>query len=179
MSWLLEDPTAVIVVGLLLEVTLAIVLVNTGRARVILLMIAVAVVVGGCVLTEQLVVTEREEIEIVVDGVVDALLVNDLDKVSSFIAPDSDSLRDQAAHVMRIGRIHELKVTDGPDITIHELTTPKSADVEMIVRASAGATGGGSLYNAYVAKIEAKLRLENGQWLFVEATHSRPFGEGF
>jgi len=177
MSWLFEDSTTVIVVGLLIGVILAFVLMKTGRGIVILIMAGVALAVGACVLTEQIVVTERERVEQTIDRMVGAFLADDAAGVNKLIFPQSTQLSGKATRVMSFAKLRELVITDGPHITINELTSPPTAHVDLVIRASGEAKSGMSLYDNYVTRIDAQLLREDDQWLFVEAEQSAPFGQ--
>ncbi|MEK6247426.1 MAG: hypothetical protein N2C12_04555, partial [Planctomycetales bacterium] len=104
MSWLIEDPTVVVVVGILLIGILAVVLVKTGRAVMLLPMIIVLAIMGTCLLTDYMVVTERERIEEVIDNVIAALLNDDVPRATSHIAGKSLSLRNQVGFVLRLAK---------------------------------------------------------------------------
>ena len=63
MTTLIEDPTPILVVGILIEAVLAIALLRTGRGVLLWAMLAVAGLTGLGLLLERWVVTERERVE--------------------------------------------------------------------------------------------------------------------
>ena len=63
MTTLLEDPMPVIFFGIVAEAILGVVLLQTRRGAVLIAMVAVLVVVLGCVGLERLVVTDTEQVE--------------------------------------------------------------------------------------------------------------------
>ncbi|HUT13569.1 MAG TPA: hypothetical protein VMY42_23985 [Thermoguttaceae bacterium] len=91
MSTLLEDPTGVIVFGVLAEVVLGIVLFCTQRGVVLWMMLGVALLTAGGVWLEWYVETDVENVEAVVEDVAAAVKENDRQGVLQYFAPVSDA----------------------------------------------------------------------------------------
>jgi hypothetical protein len=176
MSHLFEDPTAAIVLGLMAELVLVVLLFKTGRGVVLIPVVAVAVVAGIWILTERLVVTERERVEGVVEQMRAAFVTNEPDRVLALIAADAGPLRTRATAFFRTFHIHALKITDGPQIVVNEMTDPPTATIALLVRASGRPVAGAAAYDRALVRIDARLERQSGGWRFIEADHAAPFG---
>lgn len=157
MSWLFEDPTMIIVAGVIIEAVLAAALFVTGRGKLLLYMAGVLAVTGGLVLVERLVVTDRERIEAVIDDLADAIETNDGDRVVAHISPANRSLRTEAKSRMKRGNIQEVRLVDNPEIRVEELSDPPVARARFAVLLVAHGF-------RLPQEIELWFRMEDGQW---------------
>lgn len=177
MSWLFEDATAVIVLGLLAEILLLAVLLKTGRGAVLLPIVVVALIAAACLATEFLVVTQRERVEGVVDQMRLAVLANDSRRANDLIAPEANTLRERSARFFDTLRVSQLKITDGPHILVNEFTVPPTATVDLIVRVAGRPKSGVAAHEQALLRIDARLeRGPEGCWRLVAAEHSSPLG---
>ncbi len=176
MSHLFEDPTAAIVRGLMAELVLVVLLFKTGRGVVLIPVVAVAVVAGIWILTERLVVTERERVEGVVEQMRAAFVTNEPDRVLALIAADAGPLRTRATAFFRTFHIHALKITDGPQIVVNEMNDPPKATIKLLVLASGRPVAWAAAYYLALVRIDARLERQSGGWRFIEAEHAAPFG---
>ena len=112
MSWLFEDPTTLIVAGLLIEGLLAVALVKSGRALLIAAMAGVLILVGLGVLVERLVVTDREQIETTLNEVCTALEANEVPGVLSHIDPAATGMRSRVQSDLSSAHITEVRLFD-------------------------------------------------------------------
>ena len=163
MTTLLENPTPVIFIGILVEAVLAIALVKTGRGVLLFVMLGVAAVVGGLVLLEWLVVTERERVEMTLDGCARALEANDADRVLSYIAPTAAHTRAEARRALDWIEFTKLKITD-MQVTINELTSPPTARAECIVVVSGRMRRGEFETGTRPIRLSVDLHRGNEQW---------------
>ena len=126
MEILFENPLRIIFIGAVVEALLGIALFRTGRGPLLWAMIGTLALTVLGVVVERLVVTERERIEMTLDGITSALEANDLGRVLSYIAPTAVKTRNRAAWALgriefQSARVYRL------DITINPLTTPITA----------------------------------------------------
>ena len=91
MTLLFENPLRIIFIGIVIEAVLGIVLLRTGRGAMLWAMLGVLALTLAGVAVERLVVTEKERVEMTLDGITSALEANDLTRVLSYIAPDATS----------------------------------------------------------------------------------------
>lgn len=165
MNWLFEDPTTLIVAGVLIEALLAVVLVNTRQLKVALAMVGVlAVVLAGLVL-EQLVVTDEERIEAALDGTARALRGNDVEGVLDHIDPQAGALRQQASTAMGYVRVSDAHFKD-LKVTFKKLASPPTAEAEFIgnIRCSYRSTTD-SGEGPYIRRFRIHFRRNGDRWL--------------
>jgi hypothetical protein len=169
---LLEDPTPVIVVGILAEAVLAAVLVRTRRGFLLWPMAGVlALVVIGWVV-ERLVVTEKERVGEVLNGAARAVQANDRDRLATYIARSaSDELRRDVSY---LDRWEFTGVTlRGMEITINELTSPPTAEAYFFARAEFTDRRRDYPYPAYAANFTVELVREDGAWKIRSAEYEQ------
>jgi hypothetical protein len=163
MTVLLEDPTPIIVFGILAEAILAVILVRTRRGVLLWAMGGVLAVVLVGVIVERLVVTERKRVKATLYGIAKAVERNDQKAVATYLARSaSDILR------RVVGYMGRLEFTDVSlrrmEITINELTSPPTAEARFHATVHFNDRRGEALYNTYPADFEVILVLEDGQW---------------
>jgi hypothetical protein len=132
-SWLFEDPTTLIVAGLLIEGLLAVALVKSGRGALVLVMLGVLTLVGLGVLVERLVVTEREQIEATLEGVCQSLMANDVNGVVSYIDPIAADIRSHVQSILPQVHVTDARVYDLM-IDVARETNPPSAQAHFVGR---------------------------------------------
>jgi len=176
MSWLTEDPTLLLVIGALVIAALAVALVKTGRVVMIAWMLAVAAVVGVGVLTERLIVTEREEVGQTIEQVRRAFLANDANEVLAHVSTESNQVRRQVDWALRAAELLEVRITDGPHIEVNNFTTPPSATAELIAVAKVRLHSGTSIYDQYAARFFLRLTKRSDRWLIEEVEKELPLG---
>lgn len=175
MTWLTEDPTLTIVLGGMLIAVLAIALFKTGRGVFLLAMFSAILVVAALVLVEHLIVTEREKVYQTIFDMAAAFEANDRDAVQTFIAPQSRQISRDADRLLRIVKIEEVNITDGPQISIDQYTSPPTADVELVAIAHGTSSVGG--FRPAPTRLYVTLRLQDGRWLVESYRLESPFGQ--
>lgn len=165
MSWLFEDPTTLIVAGLLIEGLLVVVLFNTGRGTIVWAMAGVLVLMGLGVLIEQIVVTDREQIADTLSGVTAALEANDVEGVLSYIDPQATGMRASVRMALSSARISDARVYDLV-VEVNHNAHPPVAEAEFTGRVKGhyrGETGGGE--GMLLRKFTVDFRREGNRWL--------------
>jgi hypothetical protein len=168
-SWLFEDPTMLIAAGVLIEALLAVALVKSGRASLVGAMAGVLLLVALGIVVEQMVVTEREQIEVVLDDAAAALVAGDVARVLRSIDPAAAELRSYVQSVMSHARITEAKLND-LRITINRHTAPPTARADFMGRVKGtfgrGAASGGE--GLALRRLTVDLRRDPTGWLITE-----------
>lgn len=177
MSWLFEDPTMLVVVGVLIEGLLAVALVKSGRLIVAAPMLAVLVLVVVGVIVEVIVVTPREEVEMALDSIAEALVAGEVEMVVSWIHPRAESLRSRARSILPHVKISEAHVGGDLDIRINRYTSPPTATANFTGRIKAAYPSQGIGASNYVRRFSLKFRPDAGRWLVSDYTE-RSFREG-
>ncbi|HVX12100.1 MAG TPA: hypothetical protein VHC22_13045 [Pirellulales bacterium] len=165
MSWLFEDPTTLIVAGLLIEALLAVALVKSGRGLLMLAMAGVLLLIGLGVLIERLVVTSREQVQDTLDAVAAAVQANDVDRVLSHVDPAASGMRMQVRAALGSAHVTEVRLYDLV-IEVNERANPPIAQAEFTGRIkgnyrSEGSGGEGML----LRKFTVDFRRVDDRWL--------------
>ena len=128
MTVLFENPWYFIFAGVIIEAVLGILLFRTGRGALLWAMIAVLALTLLGVVVERLVVTERERVQMTLDGITSALEANDLNRVLSFVAPEAAHTRQRATWALGYFEVLSASMYK-VQISINKLTTPPTAKV--------------------------------------------------
>jgi hypothetical protein len=175
MSLLFENPLRIIFIGVIVEVILGIVLLRTGRGALLWAMIGVFALTGIAVVVERLVVTEKERVEMTLDGITSALEANDLNRVLGFIAPTAVQTRNRAAWALgrievQSARIYRL------EITINRLTTPMTARASFFGHISYRDRQGEIPYSNYGSRFVVDLRKQGDAWVVTGHVEEQEMG---
>jgi len=177
LSWLFEDPTTVIVAGVLIEGLLAVALVKSGRGLLALPMLLVALVMGLVVLVERLVVTDREQIEEVLDGVTAALMANDLEGVLRHIDPAAAGMRAQVRAAVSEARITDARIYDLQVEVDHHARPPVAqADFTGRVKGNYRGQGPAAGEGMLLRRFTVDFHLVDGHWRMTGYEDRGPLG---
>jgi hypothetical protein len=163
-SWLFEDPTTLIVAGVLVEFLLGVALVKSGRGALALPMIGVLALVCLGVLVERLVVTDREQVETALDGVCRSLMANDVEGVLSYIDPEAGGIRSHVRSMLPSAQITDARLYDLV-IHVNRRTNPASARADFTGRLKGRFQGSEGLV---LRKLTVDLRQEGERWLITD-----------
>lgn len=168
MSWLFEDPTTMIVAGTLIECLLAVALVKSGRAILVVPILAVLALIGLGVLIERLVVTEAEQIEATLAGVADALEANDVEAVLRHIDPAASGLRSEVKSRMPQMRITDARVYDLV-VRVNRYSSPPTAEADFTGRLKGRfrGEGGAGREGLVLRNFTVQFSQEGDRWLIM------------
>jgi hypothetical protein len=167
MSMFVESPWPSLVLGVVLQLILAVILVRTGRATVIAWMVGVLAITAGLLVVERIVVTETEEVEDALDSVARALVANDTPAVLALFSPTS-TRRGEVQSVLSRVTIREAKIGGDLEIRLNRLTSPPSATTYFTGRIDAKDTRGTIPYEHVIRKFKVTLHREGGRWLLFD-----------
>ncbi len=164
MTILFENPLRIIFIGIVIEALLGIVLFRTGRGALLWAMLGVLALTLAGVVVERMVVTQRERVEMTLDGITSALEANDLKRVLSYIAPGAVQTRNRAAWALgrievQSARIYKL------EITINRLTSPMTAKAAFFGHVRYRDRQGEIPYNNYGSRFVVDLHKEGAAWV--------------
>lgn len=163
MNTLLEDPTPIIVFGILAEAILAVILVQTRRGVLLWPIAGVLAAVAIGVIVERLVVTERERVEATIYACARALEQNDARGVAACLSRSATDILRRAVYY--IDRLEFGGVSlRGMEIEINDLTSPPTAEATFHVSVQYSDRRGEWGWGPYVADCVVGLVLEDGQW---------------
>jgi len=143
MTWLFEEPWTIIIWGTIVEIGLGIALYTTGLGKYLYWMLAAAGVIGGLLLVERLVVTEREKVQIALYAAADAVERGDTEAVLRHISSGKPALRERVRSELARYRVTSVSIKNDLKITLNELMSPPEARVEFHVVVTGGEKRGG------------------------------------
>jgi hypothetical protein len=170
MTWLMENPAAIITGGVLLELALAVVLLRSGRGVVLALMLLAALATAGLLAIERLVVTDNEAVRDTLDRVAATLLTNDLDKVLAFVDPHADEVRQHARMVLPGLDFKEAHIGGDVDLKFHPLVSPPRVTAQFFAHFRVQERHGSSFgHDQAVQRLRVELHRVDGRWLITDA----------
>ena len=131
MNWLVEDPTPILIAGVLVLAGLALALVMTGRGKLIWAMVATAVVIVVLLIVELVVVTDKERVETTLASASAALERNDVAGVAALIAPEAADMRSRVQSEMGRFQIEEASFRR-LEVEFNYYTNPPSAQASIL-----------------------------------------------
>ena len=161
---ILEDPTPILVCGILIAAVLGILLVRTGRGVLLWAIIAVAALTGVGLLVERLVVTEREEVEGAIEAAAAAVRANNLDGALAHISPSAGPPRDLVRLAFGRATFEDVKLTH-IEIRVIRTTSPPTAKADVKGFAKVRDKTGTFPYGAVPIDGTLEFRRENNRWL--------------
>lgn len=164
MTWLTETYWPAVLTGFAVEGVLFIMLLITGRGRLLWAMAGVLAVTLGLVAVERLVVTEREEVAQTLDEVAAALTENDLPRVLKHVASSAPQTRSAAQSAMARVTIRSAKVGSDLKIDISNSAVPQTATARFVAQFSGNDRGGQTPFDKVPQRLEVSLVKEDGQW---------------
>jgi hypothetical protein len=170
----LESPWPILIVGLVLEMVLAIGLFRTGRGVVLVAMGGVALVVLLGVLIERSTVTDTKRIRQTFEAAAAGLQANNARQVDAWIVPgaDGDVARNLVGWALSQAEFLELTVRN-LEVKFNYQMSPPTAETTFTVWVR-GMDRSGTVPGEISRPVamNVKLRKESGRWLvFGEPTH--------
>lgn len=175
MDYFFESPWFWLVGGILVEGTLAVVLINTGQGKILFFMGLVALVSLGGLAAEQWVVTDREQVEGTLDRARIALEANDAAGLLQLMAPEAGNLRERVNSALPRYTITAARI-GGLKIDFTSTSEPKSAVAQFTARVTGRDQGGEVPYDTYVGRFTIELRQEGDRWLMYDYQESEVGG---
>jgi hypothetical protein len=163
MTWLIESPWPALMMGVSLELCLAIYLVRSGRAVVIAAMVLVAALTGALLLAERWIVTDAEAVEDTLDAAATALEANNPPQVLALFASDSPRRREVESILSRV-TVREARVGE-LTIQFDDSGGQRRATARFMGRVQAHDKRGQLPYEQMVGKFVVYLHREGDRWL--------------
>jgi hypothetical protein len=175
MTWFVESPWPSLILGIGLEVILAIYLVRSGRAIVIAAMVGVLALTAGLVLLERIVVTESELVEDTLAEVARALAANDSSAVLATFSSNSPRRAEVQSAMSRV-TINEARIGNDLEVRLNPLTAPPSASAYFTGHIQARGTRETIPYEHVVRKFKVTLHKESDRYRIFDYEDSDPRG---
>ena len=170
---LLEDPTPIIFLGIVVEAVLGVILLRTGRGVLLLAMGGVLAFVLAGVALEWIVVTEFERVEATLDGAAAALEANDPERIFSYISPSATRSRARANEAVSRFEVTKVRIRN-LRIKVNKLTSPPSAKATFDGFVWLNDRRGELLHHTYAGRLTVEFRLEGDRWLITGHTENAP-----
>jgi hypothetical protein len=171
MNWFFEGPWAILLTGGVLEATLLIALVRTGRGALVGAIAGVGLLTAGLLVLERSIVTDNERISDTLDGLAAAAVANDLDGLLSFIAPEADQVRRLATDSLRRVTIREAKIGNDLMIKITQQGGAPSALATFTGRFRVESHREALGHDAFIGRFRVGLVKQGDKWLIVAVDH--------
>lgn len=159
-----EDPFPIILVGVLAVAACAVALARTGRGIFLVAIGAIALLTAAGVLVEKLVVTEREEVEQVVDSSAAAVRANQLEGVLDHLSPEAGRARDLIRWAFGRATFEDVRITR-LDIRVINTASPPLAKAEITGYVRCRDRLGEYPYDSVPIDGTLELRKINSRWL--------------
>lgn len=165
MNILWEDAWSILLAGLALSAVLLVLLVQTGRAVLLAIMLGVLSITGALLLVEWWVVTPTEQIRDVLYDAAEGVHRNDVNRVLQHIAPDAASLRREVHNRLSRAEILEARITSRPKVQFDQRGIAHEATARFFARVRARDTRSSLPMRQYVGQFTVHLARDRGRWL--------------
>lgn len=170
MTWLMENPAAIVAGGVLVELALAIALIRSGRGLFLLLMLGAGVLAAALLGIERLVVTDSEAVRDTLDQTAAALVTNDPDNVLAFVDPGAQEVRRQVKTILPQFVFDEARIAGDVQLTFHRQAKPPGVTAEFRGYFRAHDRRGGTFgHDQALERLRVELRKIDGRWLITDA----------
>lgn len=167
-TYLFENPIPLLMVGAVLFTFVAVLHYSTRSLGSFIGMILVGVCMLSGLVMEQLVYTEREQVEVVLSGITDAAEANDQARVLSFLSPTADETRKMVEKLMPQFEIEKANIMSDIEITLDDEKAPTSAVARF--RGFFYANHKGGMAGGKPFPVEVELRKQDNRWLIESFT---------
>ena len=167
MTIFLESPWPILFIGISVEAVLALLLLQTGRGKLLTAMIAVAIFTAAGLIVEHLVITDRKAVVNTLYDAVTAVKANDRNRMLDCISPSVKWPRNTACWLLDRVEVEEAYLS-GLEVTINRLTNPPTAEARFLAIGRAKDKSGQVPYQGYSQHVVVRLRLEGNRWLVAD-----------
>ncbi len=174
MTILWEEPWTILLAGLALSAVLLVLLVQTGRAVFLAIMLGALGITAAMLAVERWVVTPAERIRDVLHDTAEGVRRNDVNRVLQHIAPAATSLRQEVQIRLSRAEILEARITSRPNVEIHERDVTEEATARFLARVRARDSGSSLGAGQYVGQFTVQLVHDSGRWHIMSYKLGRP-----
>jgi hypothetical protein len=170
MTWLMENPAAIIAIGVVIEIALAVALLTTGRGLVLGLMLLAAVTTCGMLVLERYVITDREAVRVTLDQAAHSLTTNNADRVLNFVDPQATDLRQHVKTVLQQFDFQDASIGGDVDMQINAAANPPTATATFFAHIRARGRHGNTIGREQaIERLRVDLHRVDGRWLVTDA----------
>ncbi len=174
MTWLMEQPTLIVIIGALTVAILGGGWLKTGHRALVIALVAAAVLFGVLLFVERTVKTEREQLRETLGRIAADVQSNDVDAVVRHIHPDSPDIRSRAKAEMPNYDFEKISITRVRTIDVSYQDDPLTATVEFNVVAKGNSKGFYGEFNVPRYVILSFSKDSDGRWRITDYEHFPP-----
>ena len=168
MTWLVEDAWMIFWCCLAVGVVVVLLLLQISRGYALLGLLSMALVTGGLLLVERMVVTDKEHVENSLFGLAETLMNNYPLSAMNYLSPRNGRVRDTASFYLRQVKVSKARIGSDLKITVNHLTSPPTAQATFTGRLEGQFKMGGATPLNYVGRFALELELDGGRWLITD-----------
>jgi hypothetical protein len=173
--WLLESPYTIVALGVALIFALGVAWTTTGRQQLLYALAAAIALLFAGLLTERLIVTDREKIESTLREIARDVKNNDHRRIVSHIHSSATAIKQKAQAELPKYHFTDFRITRINSLDVDRSVDPPSAVVELNV------VGGGTFHEHSIEMDHVArwvklhlLREKDGRWTVAEYEHDDP-----
>jgi hypothetical protein len=173
-SWFTENSLIPLVTGTFLVLAFLGLAISAREKMMLYAAMIIAALTAGIVITETLVVTDREAVTEIVYSLAQSVEANDMESVLSHVSPDREDAKERIRNEMPKYTFDSVRVIGIADFSSTTTVEPKTADIDFAVmaRGRAKAHGqGGHVQRRVQLKFQ---KGADGQWRMIDYSHSNP-----
>jgi hypothetical protein len=174
MTWLLESPMTVLVLGGITALVFGAIWLQTGRKIELYVMLAIVVGVAGILAAGKLWKTDRQQVKATLYDIAADVERNDVNAVLAHLHPSLSELRQRASHEMPAYEFESVKIKKNLKIEVFPTESPPRAETSfnVVVIASDRA---GIINGRQVPRFVRVTFVKAGnEWLITDYSHDDP-----
>ncbi len=173
MTWILEEPIYILILGVLTLTFLGFAYTQTGYRMLMHAMLAVVALTGGLLLLENMVETNTEQMEATLETIARDVETNDLERILSHVSSEATDTYDLAQREFPRYHFDRVNIKNNVEVFFDDDRAPTQAKVTFNVTVDVQHKATGADYHV-PRFVRVTLVKENGQWRVAEYTHDDP-----
>ena len=169
MTWVLEEPIYIIILGVVLMLFLGYALMQTGYRALFHALLAVAALTVGLLILEQVVQTDKEQVEAALEEMARDVEANDHEAIFAHIYSGAPELLKRAKREVLQYTFEDVDIKNNVEIQFVEGERPRKALVSFNVVVDVDYMG--MHHRRAPSFIEVTLIMEDGKWRVAEFSH--------
>jgi hypothetical protein len=167
MAVFIESPWPFLLLGIAIEAVLAVMLLQTGRGKLLWAMVGVAILTLLGLVVEHFVITDRKAVANTLDACAAAIEKNNIDQTLGCISSQAPRTQSDARWVLGRFQFSKARIS-GLEVTINRMTSPPTARATFTAIGTCTDRKGEMPYNSFARQVTVTLHRENNRWLVGE-----------
>jgi len=174
MTWWLENPLPIVLLGITAVVVFGAIWLQSGRKLMMYLMLAAILLTVSGVLIERAVQTDREQVDATLHQLARYVEQNDLQSVLKHVDPSLTGVRARAATEMQRYDFSRVSIKQNLEITVFPDEDPPRAIAEFNVVVVITDRSGTLNAQRVPRFVRLEFKKENGDWVVTDFEHFSP-----